>query len=61
MHLAQNGLEQLNNLTKLALESNLICNEGLEAISFALQNNRQLREIYLYNNELNSESMEPFA
>lgn len=36
VHLAQNGLEQLTNLNKLALESNLICNEGLEAISVAL-------------------------
>jgi Ran GTPase-activating protein (RanGAP) involved in mRNA processing and transport len=43
------------------MESNLIGNTGLNAISKALMDNISLREIYLYNNELTCDGVLEFA
>jgi len=48
-------------LTRLSLESNLIGNRGLIGISKALAENETLEELYLYNNDLDDESMDEFA
>lgn len=43
------------------MESNLIGNLGLKAVAKALMENETLEELYLYNNDLDDESMEEFA
>jgi hypothetical protein len=45
----------------LSLEGNLIGSEGLRAISIALKENTELKEIYLYNNMLDDSAMEDFS
>lgn len=52
--------ESLFGLTRLSLESNLIGNIGLQGLSKALIENETLEEIYLYNNEIDDESMSMF-
>ena len=59
--IAQVCLSELKCLTRLALESNLIGNDGLEAISQALADNQSLVEIFLYNNDLDDDSMLDFS
>ena len=59
--IAQVCLGELKCLTRLALESNLIGNDGLEAISQALADNQSLVEIFLYNNDLDDDSMLDFS
>ncbi len=54
-------LAQLVSLTRLALESNLIGNNGLAAISKAIAENTSLKEIFLYNNDLDDDTMREFA
>ena len=49
------------SLTRLALESNLIGNSGLEAVARALVENTTLKEIFLYNNDLDDDTMREFA
>ena len=44
-------------MTRLALESNLIGNQGLEAIAAALVHNTSLKELFLYNNDLDDDTM----
>lgn len=48
-------------LTKLSLEGNAIGSRGLKAISLSLMANIELKEIYLYNNQIEDESMEDFG
>lgn len=48
-------------MTRLALESNLIGNSGLEAVSRALVENTSLKEIFLYNNDLDDDTMREFS
>ena len=55
--LASVCLANLPNLTRLALESNLIGNLGLEAVATSLVANVSLREIFLYNNDLDDDAM----
>lgn len=55
--LAQVCLKDLTSLTRLALESNLIGNSGLEAVARSLAENTTLKEIFLYNNDLDDDSM----
>lgn len=45
----------------MALESNLIGNSGLEAIARALVENTTLKEIFLYNNDLDDDTMREFS
>ena len=59
--LAQVCLGGLTSLTRLALESNLIGNLGLEGISKALVDNQSLQEIFLYNNDLDDDTMLDFS
>ena len=59
--IAQVCLTHLVSLTRLALESNLIGNAGLEAISRALVENNTLKEIFLYNNDLDDDTMREFS
>ena len=59
--LAQVCLEHLQSLTRLALESNLIGNQGLEAVSRAMVDNTPLKEIFLYNNDLDDDTMREFS
>ena len=54
-------LGELVSLTRLALESNLIGNSGLSAISKAIAQNTTLKEIFLYNNDLDDDTMREFA
>ena len=54
-------LEGLTKLQKLSMESNLIGNAGCNAIAQALKKNISLREIYLYNNELDDDTIEDFT
>jgi len=42
------------------LESNLISNLGLTGLSKALIDNEALEELYLYNNDIDDESIESF-
>ena len=51
----------LQGLTKISLESNQIGNMGLIALSKGLVENESLQEVYLYNNEIDDESMEVFS
>jgi Leucine Rich repeat len=48
-------------LTKLSLEGNSIGSRGLRAISEALADNFEIREIYLYNNQIEDDGIEAFA
>jgi Leucine-rich repeat (LRR) protein len=59
--LANEGLKGKFDLMKLSLESNLINNQGLRAVSEALMDNKELVELYLYNNELEDEPLLDFA
>ena len=59
--LSQVCLPGLTNLTRLALESNLIGNLGLQGISTALAENESLEEIFLYNNDLDDDMMLNFS
>ena len=59
--LAQICIPHLTSLTRLALESNLIGNLGLEAIATAIAENTSLIEIFLYNNDLDDDTMREFA
>jgi len=59
--LASVCLAQLTSLERLALESNLIGNLGLDAMTVALSGNRSLKEIFLYNNDLDDDPMAEFA
>ena len=59
--LASVCLAHLSNLQRLALESNLIGNLGLDAMTLALAHNTSLREIFLYNNDLDDDPMADFA
>jgi len=43
------------------MESNLIGNDGLQAISRALVNITTLKEIFLYNNDLDDDTMEEMS
>jgi hypothetical protein len=47
-------------LQRLSLESNLISNLGLTGLSKALIDNEALEELYLYNNDIDDESIESF-
>lgn len=53
--------ESLFGLTRLSLESNLIGNIGCMGLSKALIDNETLEELYLYNNEIDDESMTVFT
>ena len=59
--LASICLAELPCLTRLALESNLIGNVGLSAISKALVENTSLTQIFLYNNDLDDDTMREFS
>lgn len=59
--LASVCLKDLTSLTRLALESNLIGNLGLEAIARNLTENTSLKEIFLYNNDLDDDTMREFS
>ena len=59
--IAQVCLQELHSLTRLALESNLIGNSGLEAVARALVENTSLKEIFLYNNDLDDDKMREFS
>lgn len=59
--LASICLAELTSLNRLSLESNLIGNSGLEAIARALINNTSLKEIFLYNNDLDDDTMADFS
>ena len=59
--LAQVCISELVSLQRLALESNLIGNSGLAAVSAALVENTTLKEIFLYNNDLDDDTMREFA
>ena len=59
--LASLCIADLTSLTRLALESNLIGNLGLEAISRKLVDNTSLKEIFLYNNDLDDDPMREFS
>ena len=48
-------LPGLVSLTRLALESNLIGNLGLQGLATALAENESLEEIFLYNNDLDDD------
>ena len=48
-------------MTRLSLESNLIGNDGLAAVARALAENINLKEIFLYNNDLDDDTMRDFA
>ena len=48
-------------MTRLSLESNLIGNDGLAAVARALSENINLKEIFLYNNDLDDDTMRDFA
>ena len=50
-------LPHLTSLTRLALESNLIGNVGLEAIARGIADNTTLKELFLYNNDLDDDTM----
>jgi len=50
-------LPHLTSLTRLALESNLIGNIGLEAIARGVAENTTLKELFLYNNDLDDDTM----
>ena len=54
-------MDTCEQLTRLSLESNLIGNRGLIGISKALADNETLEELYLYNNDLDDDSMPDFA
>jgi Leucine-rich repeat (LRR) protein len=54
-------LQYLTSLERLALESNLIGNLGLEAMTRALVHNVSLTEIFLYNNDLDDDTMREFS
>lgn len=47
-------------MQRLSLESNLISNLGLTGLSKALIDNEALEELYLYNNDIDDESIESF-
>ena len=59
--LASVCLAQLTSLQRLALESNLVGNLGLDAMTVALTANTSLKEIFLYNNDLDDDPMAEFA
>lgn len=59
--LASNCLAQLTSLTRLSLESNLIGNDGLAAVAEAIATNTTLKEIFLYNNDLDDDTMRDFS
>ncbi len=47
-------------MQRLSLESNLISNLGLTGLSKALIDNEALEELYLYNNDIDDESIDSF-
>ena len=51
----------MTSLQRLALESNLVGNMGLDAMTQALAHNVSLKEIFLYNNDLDDDPMANFA
>lgn len=59
--LASVCLAHLSSLQRLALESNLVGNLGLDAMTVALTANTTLKEIFLYNNDLDDDPMAEFA
>jgi Ran GTPase-activating protein (RanGAP) involved in mRNA processing and transport len=61
MHLASTCLADKAALTKLSLEGNSIGSRGLRAISEALTNSKELKEIYLYNNQIEDDGIDAFA
>lgn len=48
-------------MVRLSLESNLIGNLGLIGLSKALIDNEVLEELYLYNNEIDDDSIDAFT
>ncbi len=48
-------------MTKLSLEGNSIGSRGVRAISESLATNTELREIYLYNNQIEDDGLDAFA
>lgn len=61
IHLAKTALLDKPSLTKLSLEGNAIGSRGVKAISEALMSNTELKEIYLYNNQIEDEGMDEFG
>jgi NLR family CARD domain-containing protein 3 len=61
MHLASTALADKLALTKLSLEGNSIGSRGLRAISEAMMANTELKEIYLYNNQIEDDGLEIFG
>lgn len=61
MHLASTALADKLSLTKLSLEGNSIGSRGLRAISEALMANTELKEIYLYNNQIEDDGLDVFG
>ena len=59
--MATTALKDKVQLSKLSLEGNSIGSRGLKAISEALSANTELRELYLYNNQIEDEWMEEFG
>lgn len=61
IEIANNGLLGKRGLVKISIENNSIGNIGLQAISQALKDCKQIQEFYLYNNELDDEPIEDFT
>jgi NLR family CARD domain-containing protein 3 len=61
MHLASTSLADKLALTKLSLEGNSIGSRGVRAISEALMKNTELKEIYLYNNQIEDDGLDIFG
>lgn len=61
MHIASTALADKLALTKLSLEGNSIGSRGLKAISEALMTNTELKEIYLYNNQIEDDGLDLFS
>ena len=61
IEIAESGLEGKRGLTKISIENNCIGNQGLKALSLALNNCTQIQEFYLYNNEIDDEPIEEFC
>lgn len=53
--------DALFGLVRLSLESNLIGNLGLIGLSKAMIDNESLEELYLYNNEIDDDSIDAFC
>ena len=61
MHIASTALADKLSLTKLSLEGNSIGSRGLRAISEAMMANTELKEIYLYNNQIEDDGLDIFG